>query len=86
MRDVKYYVPGTLLIALATIILAVPQILIAFVCSFIIMAGIVGLCIGHLIRQSNVRLEFAVPWMRNNAPYGWQFVREPVYKRRQGLY
>ena len=40
MDTIRYYLPGIILILLAILIVAVPEILVAFVASIIIMAGI----------------------------------------------
>ena len=56
MRNLRYYVPGTILILIAIMIVAVPEILVAFVVAFMIMAGIGALYIGHMIRRSEIGL------------------------------
>ena len=86
MRDLKYYVPGTLLIAMALLILAVPEILIALVSASIITLGIVVLYIGHLVRKSNAQFETADFWARHHAPSGWQFAEEPISERWRRRY
>ena len=40
MQNFRYYLPGTIMILVALLIMAVPEILIAFVASLVIMAGI----------------------------------------------
>jgi len=52
MRNIRYYLPGSIIILLALLILAVPEILIAFIASIIIMLGIGALYLGHLIKKS----------------------------------
>ena len=51
MKDMKYYLPGIILIAVAIIIVAFPQILIALIGATIICAGLVALYIGHMVRK-----------------------------------
>ena len=52
MRNLKYYFPGSVLILIALLIVAVPEILIALVAASMIMLGVGGLNIGHLARES----------------------------------
>ena len=54
MRNLKYYLPGGILILIAIIIAAVPEILIVVVAASIIMVGIGALHIGHMIRKSEI--------------------------------
>ena len=56
MSNVRYYLPGIILILIAIMIVAVPEIFIAFVAAAIIMAGIGALYIGHMMRK--VEIEF----------------------------
>jgi len=51
MKDIKYYFPGITLIAIAIIIVAFPQILIAMIAATIIFAGVMALYIGHIMRK-----------------------------------
>ena len=51
MSDIKYYFPGVTLIALAAIIVAFPEVLIAMIAATVIFAGAVALYIGHMIRK-----------------------------------
>ncbi len=51
MKNFKYYLPGTLLISLAFLVIALPEILVAFVAAFIIMAGIGMLFMGHQMKK-----------------------------------
>ena len=51
MKDIRYYFPGITLIAIAVIIVAFPQILIAMIAATIIFAGAVALYIGHKMRK-----------------------------------
>ncbi len=57
MNKIKYYLPGTILILTALLILVLPQILVAFAAAFIILAGIGALKLGHRIRKEETRLE-----------------------------
>ena len=53
MNSFRYYLPGFILILIAIIIVAVPEILIAFLSTLIIITGIGALYIGHMIRKSD---------------------------------
>ena len=60
MNTVKYYLPGILLIALAIMVMAVPEILVGLVASRIAVLGISALHIGHRIRKYPVNLAYLV--------------------------
>ena len=51
MKDLKYYFPGITLIALAVIIVAFPEVLVAMIAATIIFAGAIALYIGHVVRK-----------------------------------
>lgn len=82
MRNLKYYLPGSILILIAIMIVAVPEILIAFLAASIIMAGIGALYIGQLIRKSEIKSRNIDGWFLGDDFYGRQFVRAPVFRRR----
>lgn len=71
MENLRYYLPGSILILIAIMIVAVPQILVALVAALIIMAGIGALYVGHMIRKSDKK-------SRNTDQ---RFVRAPVFGR-----
>ena len=52
MENIRYYLPGAILILSAILIAVVPEILVAIVASILIVAGIGALYIGHKIRKS----------------------------------
>jgi len=54
MGNLKYYTPGILLILIAIMIVAFPEILVALVAAAIIMAGVGALAVGHMIRKSEM--------------------------------
>jgi len=56
MMNVRYYFPGILLILSALVIVVVPEILVAFIASLILMAGIGALYVGHRMRRSGVEI------------------------------
>ena len=72
MRNLRYYVPGTILILIAIMIVAVPEILVAFVAAFMIMAGIGALYIGHMIRRSEIGFRKTDGWFFDKDLYGWR--------------
>ena len=55
MKNLKYYIPGTLLIIMALLIVAVPEILVAFVAGLFIMAGIGALLAGHRAKKYGLK-------------------------------
>ena len=52
MGNLKYYLPGSILILIALLIVAVPEILIALAAASMITLGAGGLYFGHLVRKS----------------------------------
>ena len=58
MKNIRYYIPGGILILLAVVVLAVPQILVALVAASISMVGIFLLYVGHTIRRSKRGLSY----------------------------
>ena len=62
MGHVKYYFPGSLLILIAIMIMAVPEILVVFLATSILMAGIGALYIGHMIRKSEIEFRDFDEW------------------------
>lgn len=81
MRKIKYYVPGSLFILIAIMVVAVPEILVAFVAASIIMAGIGALYVGHMMRKSEIEFRNTNKWFSNDDCYGSRFVRRPVFRR-----
>lgn len=81
MRNIKYYIPGSVLILLAIIVVAVPKILVAFVAASIIMVGIGALYVGHMIRKSEIEFRNIDEWFSDDDRYGWRFVTRPVFRR-----
>ena len=81
MRELKYYMPGILMIAIALLVVAVPEILVAFVTAAMIMIGIGLLLLGHRIRKAEIRLDKTDdPFYENNF-FGHRFARSPVFTR-----
>lgn len=80
MDGIRYYLPGTILILIAIMIVAVPEILVAFVAAIIIMAGIGALYIGHKIRKSEIEVQPNDGWSSDDDFFGRRFVRRPVFR------
>ena len=81
MRNLKYYLPGSLLILIAIIIAAVPEIHIAVLAAFIIMVGIGALKIGHMIRKSEIEnRDFDSRFVVDNPTEVW-LKRAPIATR-----
>jgi hypothetical protein len=70
--------PGIILILVALMIVAVPEILVAFVAAMVIMAGIGALFIGHKIRKSNTDNRHSGAWFSDEDFFGRRFVRRPI--------
>ena len=81
MGNLKYYLPGIILILIAIIIVAIPEILIALLAASIIMAGIGALYIGHRVRKSEIKHMNSDEWFFHNRPYGPYFLSRPVFSR-----
>ena len=80
MDSIRYYLPGIILILIAIMIVAVPEILVVFVASIIIMAGISALYIGHKIRKSEIEFQQTDGWSSDEDFFGRRFVRRPVFR------
>ena len=72
MRNIKYYIPGSVFILIAIMVVAVPEILVAFVAASIIMVGIGALYVGHMIRKSEIEFRNINEWFSDDDRYGWR--------------
>ncbi len=81
MRNLNYYLPGSMLILIAILIVAVPEILVAFAAGSIIMVGIAALYVGHIIRKSEVEFRNVDGWFFDNDFYGRRVVRIPIFRK-----
>lgn len=81
MRNLQYYLPGSILILIAIMIVAVPEILVALVAALIIMVGIGALYIGHMMRKSEIEFRNFDGWFLGNDPFGRSFVRTPTSRK-----
>jgi len=80
MRYIKDYQPGIALILVAIMIVAVPEILVAFVASVIIMAGIGALHIGHNIGKSEREFRGKGAGFFHDDFFGRGFTRRPLFR------
>ena len=80
MDTLRYYLPGIILILIAIMIVAVPEILVVFVASMIIIAGISALAIGHRIRKSGIDFRRSEDRFFDEDSFGRRFVRRPVFR------
>lgn len=81
MQNLQYYIPGSLLILTAIMIVAFPEILVALVAALIIVVGIGALYIGHMMRKSEIEVRNFDELPLGNEPFGWSFVRTPTYRK-----
>jgi multisubunit Na+/H+ antiporter MnhB subunit len=80
MNAIRYYIPGIVLILIAIMVVALPEIIVAFMAAVIIMAGIVALYIGHKIRKSKIRFQHEDNWFSNEDILGSGSLRRHFYK------
>lgn len=76
MKDIKYYFPGITLIAIAVIIVAFPQILIAMIAATIIFAGVIALYIGHMMRKGFDELAYI-----RGSTFDKFLIDQPLFRR-----
>ncbi|MFC1867337.1 hypothetical protein ACFL0H_04305 [Thermodesulfobacteriota bacterium] len=81
MNGFRYYIPGIILLLIAIIFVAFPEILIAIVAVAIIMAGIVALYLGHMIRKSRIDYINSGNAFSDKESFGRVFVRMPIFRR-----
>ena len=79
MHKLKYYLPGSIVIAIGILIVAIPEILIAMVASFIMMAGILMLYWGHMIKKSEYRSVDLDQWSWGDNADTRAFFKNPRY-------
>lgn len=80
MRHVRYYLPGIFLILVAILVVAMPEILVAFVASMIVIAGITALYIGHNIRKSETEFRGSDADFSDDDSFGRGFTRSPIFR------
>ena len=80
MNTLRYYLPGIILILIAIMVVALPEVIVAFVASIIIIAGIGALYIGHKIRKSEIEFRRSDEWSSNEDLFGRRFVKRPLFR------
>jgi hypothetical protein len=81
MWNVKWYLPGSILILLAIMIVMVPEILVALIATFIVMVGIGALYIGHMIRKAEIEIRDSDGWHMADDSHVWRFSKAPLFQR-----
>ena len=81
MGNIKYYLPGSILILMALLIVAVPEILIALVAASMIMLGVGALYLGHLLRKSELEWDMFDRRFFGEELDGWKVLRSTVFRR-----
>ena len=81
MENLKYYLPGSILILMAFLIVAVPEILITLAAALMIMLGACGLYIGHVARKSEKDWNVFDGRLFGDDLREWVVVRAPGFRR-----
>jgi hypothetical protein len=76
MKDIKYYFPGLTLMAMAVIIVAFPEILIAMIAATIIIAGAIALYVGHKMRKGFDEFSYI-----NGSTFDKFLIDQPIFRR-----
>jgi len=76
MENIKYYFPGITLIAIAVIIVAFPEVLIAMIAATIIFAGAIALYIGHKVRKGLDEFSYI-----NGSTFDKFLIDQPIFRR-----
>jgi prepilin signal peptidase PulO-like enzyme (type II secretory pathway) len=80
MDSIRYYIPGALIIFIGILIVAVPEILIAFVASLVLVAGIGVLYLGHRIRTSEEGYGGGNRRFGDEDFFGRRFAERPIFR------
>ena len=80
MKNIRYYVPGGLVMAAGLLILAFPEILVVIVAAFIMLIGLLALYMGHRVRQVDGELKGP----EAGCDHRWRFFRVPTDRRWYG--
>lgn len=81
MQNLNYYIPGVILILIALLIIALPEILVAFASAIMIFLGIGLLTLGHRLRKSELRFDQSNDYTFEDHYFGHRFARSPVFRR-----
>jgi hypothetical protein len=82
MSNFRFYFPGLTLILIAIAIIAVPEILVAFIAAAIIMAGIALLYVGHIARKTEIEMRNSGERYYGDGFFDGWFARVPVYRNK----
>ena len=52
MKNIRYYIPGVLMILAAVLILAVPEVLVVFAATSVFLIGFLFLYVGHRMKTA----------------------------------
>jgi hypothetical protein len=80
MKELKYYVPGGLIIIFSILIVAFPEILVALIAGFVLMMGVIALFLGHMMSRSELRIRQATHRSGEKHPNEW-FSKQPLSRR-----
>jgi hypothetical protein len=80
MKSLNYYLPGALLVLLAIVIIAAPEILIALAASLLFMAGMGALLIGHRLRRNQLRFTHTRHWRPDDGRRHRPAAAEPIFR------
>lgn len=81
MTDIKYYFPGIILIALAVVIVAFPEVLVGMIAATIIFAGVIALYTGHVIRKG-----FDEQTYMHGSAFDTFLIDQPIFRRWYGRF
>jgi len=79
MKTAHYYIPGGLLILLAMVVVAMPEILVALVATAITILGIFVLFVGHRIRIFQNELRYFDTPLFDERSFSRPFVNESYH-------
>jgi len=82
MSNFRFYFPGVTLILIAIAIIAVPEILVAFIAAAIIVVSIALLYMGHIARKAEIEMRNSGEGFYGDGFFDGWFARAPVYRRR----
>ena len=80
MRNLKYYLPGSILILMAILIVVFPAILVGLIAAAFIMIGIGMLQVGHIIRKSEVDNPVSDQWLFDDVSSRRRSYGSPIFQ------
>ena len=79
--NLRYYLPGAMMILLSLLIIAVPEILVVFVASLLCLSGIAALYLGHLLQKEKIEIIRVEKRDSESDFFDLRFDHIPVYRR-----